>query len=37
MIVVQAEPWNENAGEVLYNRIVLPEVWPPGNRPPNSG
>ncbi len=23
------KPWAENAGEVLYNGIVLPEVWPP--------
>lgn len=22
-------PWNENAGERLYNGIVLPEEWPP--------
>ena len=23
------KPWKENAGEVLYNGIVLPEEWPP--------
>ncbi len=22
-------PWNENAGERLYNGIQLPEIWPP--------
>jgi hypothetical protein len=23
------KPWSENAGERLYNGIVLPEIWPP--------
>ncbi len=30
------KPWNENAGEALYNGIVLPEVWPPGHLDPKS-
>ena len=25
------KPWSENAGERLYNGIVLPEEWPPRN------
>jgi hypothetical protein len=30
------KPWNENAGERLYNGIVLPEIWPPRHLDPNS-
>ncbi len=30
------KPWNENAGEALYNGIVLPEVWPPDHLDPKS-
>lgn len=30
------KPWNENAGEALYNGIVLPEVWPPHHLDPKS-
>ncbi len=30
------KPWNENAGEALYNGIVLPEVWPPQHLDPKS-
>ncbi|MCB1203917.1 MAG: hypothetical protein KDN18_06635, partial [Verrucomicrobiae bacterium] len=30
------KPWNENAGEVLYNGIVLPETWPPEHFDPKS-
>ena len=31
-----AKPWSQNAGEKLYNGIVLPEVWPPQDRDPTS-
>jgi len=31
-----AKPWQENAGEALYNGIVLPEVWPPDYLDPKS-
>lgn len=30
------KPWAENAGETLYNGIVLPEVWPPEHLSPES-
>ncbi|MCY2990697.1 MAG: glycosyl hydrolase family 32 [Planctomycetota bacterium] len=30
------KPWSENAGEKLYNGIVLPEIWPPRHLDPNS-
>jgi hypothetical protein len=30
------KPWNENAGEVLYNGIVLPGVWPTDHLDPKS-
>ena len=30
------KPWSENAGERLYNGIVLPEVWPPRHFDPKS-
>jgi len=30
------KPWNENAGEALYNGIVLPEAWPPDHLDPKS-
>ncbi|QHI70352.1 hypothetical protein [Tichowtungia aerotolerans] len=30
------KPWNENEGEVLYNGIQLPEVWPPEHIDPRS-
>ncbi len=29
-------PWPDNAGETLYNGIVLPEVWPPRHLDPAS-
>ncbi len=31
-----AEPWSRNAGELLYNGIQLPEVWPPDHFDPQS-
>ncbi len=30
------KPWSENAGEILYNGVVLPEVWPPDHLLPES-
>jgi hypothetical protein len=26
---VETKPWSENSGELLYNGIRLPELWPP--------
>lgn len=34
--VIAAKPWIENDGEVLYNGIVLPKVWPPEHLRPAS-
>ncbi len=33
---VVRKPWAENAGEQLYNGIVLPETWPPEDIDPKS-
>jgi len=30
------KPWGENTGEVLYNGITLPKVWPPRHFDPAS-
>jgi hypothetical protein len=30
------KPWTENAGEKLYNGIVLPQIWPPDHFDPKS-
>ena len=32
----QPKPWSDNAGERLYNGIVLPEEWPPRHLDPHS-
>lgn len=33
---VEERSWAENTGEVLYNGIVLPKVWPPAGRDPDN-
>lgn len=32
----QPKPWTENAGELLYNGIRLPEIWPPEHLDPRG-
>ncbi|MDA3926766.1 MAG: glycosyl hydrolase family 32 [Kiritimatiellae bacterium] len=33
---IEAKPWSQNAGEKLYNGIVLPKDWPPRTIDPSS-
>jgi hypothetical protein len=35
-LIPASSDWRKNDGEVLYNNIRLPRVWPPRNRDPNS-
>ena len=33
---IKAKPWSQNAGETLYNGIVLPKDWPPHTIDPSN-